>query len=54
MQTTINFNRELIIYEHLQADLRKAEEKIKKQSLSLRAYKGWKTKRNVKNVKSLK
>lgn len=48
MQTALNFNRDLIIIGHLQADLRKAEEKIKKQSLSLRAYKGWAKKRKNK------
>ena len=45
MQTKLNFNRELVIYGHLQADLRLAEEKLKKANNSLRAYRGWKTKR---------
>lgn len=53
MQTTLNFNRELIIYGHLQAEIRLKDKIIKKQSLSLRAYKGWATKRVKNNVNKI-
>ena len=45
MQTTLNIDFSINRIAYLQADLRKAEEKIKKQNLSLRAYKGWAKKR---------
>lgn len=44
-QIRLKFDRELVIYGHLQVDLRLAEEKLKKANNSLRAYKGWATKR---------
>jgi hypothetical protein len=50
MQTTLNFNRDLIIYGHLQAEIRLKDEKIKKQALSIRSYKGHKTKRKNKQL----
>ena len=49
MPTKLNFNRELIIIGHLQSDLRRAEEKLNKALLSIRAYKGHKTKRKNKS-----
>lgn len=45
-QLELNFNRELVIYGHLQADLRLVEEKLKKANNSLRAFRGWRTKRD--------
>lgn len=41
----IEFNRQMVIEGHLQYLLRLQEEKIEKLSRSVRAYKGWKTKR---------
>lgn len=46
-----NFDRNLVIIGHLQADLRKAEQRLIKQERSIRAYKGHKTRRIKKTVK---
>ena len=50
MQIRLKFDRQLVIYGHLQADLRLAEEKLKKANNSLRAFRGWKTKRKNRKV----
>ena len=49
MQLNIDFTINKLAY--LQQDLRKAEEKLNKALLSIRAYKGHKTKRNGNNRK---
>ena len=50
MQTTLNFEIDwnLIKSTHLKVEIRNLESKLKQANLSLRAYKGWSTKR-VKN-----
>jgi hypothetical protein len=46
-----NFDRQLVIEGHLQAIIKNLEAKCNSLSNSNRSYKGWKTKRMLKNVK---
>jgi len=46
------FDRQLVIEGHLQAMVKELELKVQRLDRSKAAYKGWKTKRMLKNVKS--
>ena len=51
MQTRLNFEIDwnLIKRVHLLAEINQLTNKVKEQNLSLRAFKGWATKRKVEN-----
>ena len=49
-----DFNRQMVIEGHLQALLNELTLKVERLERSKAAYKGWKTKRMLKNVKQVK
>ena len=48
------FNRQMVIEGHLQALVNELTLKVERLERSKAAYKGWKTKRMLKNVKQVK